>query len=166
MKKIKLGTKDIYTVVDDQDFELASKYPWYASIRKKDGYIRVVCKKQVNNVKFHYILSRVIMNPPKGLMVDHINGDTLDNRRQNLRLATHQQNCQNRKKASKVNNYKGVYLCKRSYKLNKPWQALTDYHKKKVHIGMFATEIEAAKAYDERAKDLFGEFARLNFPNQ
>lgn len=165
MKKIKLGQKEIYTTVDDGDFELASKYSWYASIRK-DGYISVVCKRQVNNVKTTYILSRVIMNAPKGLMVDHINGDTLDNRRQNLRLATHQQNCLNRKKSSKINTYKGVYRQKRNHILTKPWQALIDYQKKKVHIGMFATEIEAAKAYDERAKELFGGFGRLNFPNQ
>ncbi len=95
--------------------------------------------------------------------VDHINGLTLDNRRANLRIATPSQNARNKRihRGKKASKYKGVYLCPR---LKKPkWTARIYIEGRHYTFNGFATETEAAIAYDEAAIRLFGEFARLNF---
>ena len=103
------------------------------------------------------------MNAPKGLLVDHENGDTLDNRRANLRLATHYQNtCNRRKIKSKTSSrFIGLYFEKRSSR----WVTAIKNHGKKIYLGRFKSEIDAAHAYDEAAKKYHGEFAHLNFPD-
>jgi hypothetical protein len=107
-------------------------------------------------------MHRQVTNAPKGLVVDHINHNGLDNRRANLRLCTKQQNnCNSRSFRHKTSNYKGVFKEKGS----KKFRAYIRFNKKPVHIGMFELEIDAAKAYDKKAKELFGEFAYLNFPS-
>ena len=100
------------------------------------------------------------MNPPLGMQVDHINGDRLDNRRENLRIVTNWQNQMNR--GMTINNssgYKGVRL-RRSGK----WEAQIRVNKKAIFLGRFYDKLDAAHAYDDAAKKYFGEFARLNFP--
>lgn len=91
---------------------------------------------------------------------DHINHDTLDNRRDNLRICTVSQNNMNRKKSRKTQSsiYKGVCWYARSRK----WIARIKYYETKYHLGYFDSEIEAAKAYNNKARELFGEFAKLN----
>lgn len=105
-------------------------------------------------------LSRLIMNCPKGMEVDHINRNKLDNRRENLRIVTHQQNNFNRgseKQSTSV--YKGVnFLPKRQ-----SWRAQIGKDYKQTQIGEFKKERWAAMAYDIAAKDLYGEYANLNF---
>jgi hypothetical protein len=105
-------------------------------------------------------LNRVIMDAPPGLLVDHRNNDTLDNRRANRRLATCSQNRINsrRDKSRTSSRYVGVSLEKGRGK----WLAYISYNGKRIHLGRFDDEIEAAKAYDEAAKKYHGEFARLN----
>ena len=117
-----------------------------------------------------YYLSRLIMGEPKGMLVDHVNGDTLDNRRSNLRVCSKGENGRNRKVASKNNTsgFKGVSCRKKGPDMinewSRPWQAYINHDKKRHHLGMFATAEEAARAYDAKALELHGEFARLNFP--
>jgi hypothetical protein len=93
------------------------------------------------------------------MQCDHINHNGLDNRRCNLRLCTHQQNCFNKKpKPGCTNKYKGVY---RSHE-SKKWRAEIRRNGRKIHIGHFDYEQDAAIAYDDYAIELFGEFAYLN----
>ena len=107
-------------------------------------------------------MHQMILEVPKGMVVDHINNDTMDNRNANLRPATRAQNSRNRKKISRQcsSKYKGVWWHKSSLK----WGATVVFEKKKIHLGIFNNEIDAAKAYDEAAKKYHGEFACLNFP--
>ena len=117
-----------------------------------------------------YYLSRLLMGDPKGMLVDHINGDTMDNRRSNLRVCSKGENGRNRKTQSKNNTsgFKGVsYIGKGPDMINelsRPWQAYINYNKKRYYLGRFVTPEEAARAYDAKALELHGEFARLNFP--
>ena len=107
-------------------------------------------------------LHQEIIEVPKGMLTDHINRDGMDNRRANLRAATHSQNlCNSRRRlGTKSSKYKGVSLKKQTRK----WTARIGIDKKEIHLGCFKNEIEAAKAYDEAAKKYHGEFACLNFP--
>jgi hypothetical protein len=99
------------------------------------------------------------MNEPRSLQVDHINGDTLDNRKTNLRVCTRAQNCINKRKRSLTSSrYKGVSWHKRG----KRWGVSCQVDKKPKWIGSFACEKEAALAYNAAAISLHGEFATLN----
>jgi len=99
---------------------------------------------------------------PEGMVVDHINHDGMDNRKANLRAATHSQNLCHRRKHSgtKSSKYKGVHW----HKFNKRWAARITFKKKTINLGYFRNEIDAAKAYDRAARKYHGEFASLNFP--
>jgi hypothetical protein len=99
------------------------------------------------------------MNPPADLVIDHRNCDGLDNRRSNLRFATHAQNTLNRrKKKNAVSQFRGVWFYKGK------WGSQISSQGKRMFLGRFDNEIDAAKAYDEAARKYHGEFARLNFP--
>jgi hypothetical protein len=103
------------------------------------------------------------MDAPKGLLVDHRNLNGLDNRRSNLRLATHGENNQNkRKRKGASSRYIGVSFEKRI----KKWSARIMYKGKAIWLGNFKNEIDAALAYDKAARKYYGEFARLNFPEE
>lgn len=122
--------------------------------------------KRKTLLQFH----RYILNAPKGKVVDHINGNPLDNRKKNLRLVTHRQNSQNQAKArtwrgkSTTSQYRGVTKRDENRYRSKPWMARVTVNGKGKHIGYYATEEEAAKAWDEHALKTWGEYARLNFP--
>jgi hypothetical protein len=103
------------------------------------------------------------MDAPKGLLVDHRNSDSLDNRRTNLRLATHSQNqCNRRKRKNTSSRFRGVYFRKE----NRKWAAFISVAGKKIFLGYFDSETEAARVYDAAAKKYRGGFARLNFPEE
>lgn len=154
-------TKGYTTIIDDEDFERVSRFKWWACESKSGAYaMRMIYP---NKKPTALILSRFILNAPANKFVDHINGDTLDNRKENLRLATNQQNSFNRRKLERK-AFKGTYH--RVDRVNRPFSARIRFNNKAYHLGYFATEIEAAKAYDAKAKELFGEFARLSFPEQ
>jgi len=108
-------------------------------------------------------MHREIMHPPKELFIDHKNHDGLDNRKANLRFATPLQNNWNtiRTRRKGGPKYKGV----RYHKTYKKWYVVLYNNRRKIRIGYFDDEIEAAKAYDETINKYRGEFAVLNFEN-
>lgn len=164
MKYIKL-TQEKYAIVDDEDYEFINQYKWYANRDKnifyaKRGIIIGGQNKQKKIWMHRIILERKL----KRLLnineyTDHRNHDGLDNRRDNLRLCNKSENSSNSNKHKKTSSqYKGVSW----HKSHKKWRTQIEINRKSKHIGYFKNEIEAAKAYDEVAKELFGEFARIN----
>lgn len=150
MKEIRLPRGKV-ALVDDEDYELLGQRRWCCG---KEGY----AQRKDNNtiIRMH----RIIMNTPDGMLTDHINQNKLDNQKNNLRICTYAENLMNSSKRKHTTSiYKGV-----SYnKQRKKWEAYIKFNKKQIHLGNFNYEKEAAKKYDEKAKELFGEFARLNF---
>jgi hypothetical protein len=94
--------------------------------------------------------------------VDHVNGDGLDNRRSNLRVCTHAENARNQSSRTRMSTsrFRGVVWAKDRRK----WRAMIGDNGRTVHLGNFTDEIEAAQAYDRAAREMYGAFARLNFP--
>ena len=166
MRKIKL-TQNQYALVDDEDFDKLNCYKWCASYSKYTHSFYTVRAISIKNGEQKTILMhRIIMDAPRKLQVDHINHNTLDNRKQNLRLCTHRQNILNQKSHKVTSSkYKGVYLNKHKYKniVYKYWKAQIVINGEKIYLGYFKTENRAAKAYDKKAKELFGKFALTNF---
>ncbi len=157
MKKIKL-TKGLYAKVDDTDYEVLSKYKWCADSK---GYSLRSEKISETGRSFRkqIFMHRAIMNPPDGLFVDHINGDVLDNQRSNLRLATASQNMRNRKISYRTRSgFKGVWFNPKK----SSFVAYIKHSNRTLVIKNCRTAEEAAIAYNKKAKELFGEFARLN----
>lgn len=157
MKEIKL-TRGMVALVDDEDFERINAHKWYAH---KAHHGAFYAARKVWDTKKHIAMHREIIGAPDGKEVDHINADTLDNRRSNLRLCTTVENFHNRGKyANNTSGYKGVYWNIRHQK----WYALIGLNSKLIYIGCFGQDKEAAAhAYDEAARKYHGEFARTNF---
>jgi hypothetical protein len=111
-------------------------------------------------------MHRIVALASYGYLVDHINGDSLDNRSANLRLCNRSQNMRNRPKpriAKASSQWKGVSFCPHKAKQRKPWRARIHIGDRRiVRLGYFADEESAALAYNEAANVFFGEFARLN----
>jgi hypothetical protein len=153
-KEIKLVNSDKIVLVDDEDYDSANMHPWRES---QYGYA-VYCKA-VNKRSHTFLMHREIMNAPKGLSVDHVNGEKLDNRKSNLRIVTHSQNMFNTKRYStNKSGYKGVSW----HTLRNKWRARLHYKGTEVHIGLFESKEEAALAYNKKAEEMYGEYARLN----
>jgi len=105
-------------------------------------------------------MHRVILDAPMNMLVDHINGNGLDNRRENLRICTNTENLRNRgKDRDNTSGYKGVVIKKGE----KKFRAQIRVNQKTIHLGSFSTPEEAARAYDDAAREYFGEFAWTNF---
>jgi hypothetical protein len=160
-------TRGKAAIVDDEDYESIAKYRWHANPgRNQHWRAERTCRQ---GKKKTVLMHRQIMDAPEGVEVDHKNRNPLDNRRCNLRLCTHSQNMRNmgrRKKfGSKTSQYKGVVKRAR----DSFWLArirVAEISPESLHLGHFASEIEAAKAYDAAAQKYFGEFAVLNFPKE
>lgn len=152
-------SRGLYALVDDVDYERLNVFNWCAS--KADGTFYAVRSAGKRPHRRSEYMHRVILGVPDGLEADHINGDSLDNRRCNLRLATRQQNGRNRRaQSNNASGYSGVFLNRVSNK----WQAYIVVDRHTRYLKRFDTPEEAARAYDGAARQLFGEFARLNFP--
>lgn len=148
-------------LIDEQDAHLLDEYNWH--IEPTLGYVRAynpVSKR--SNIKSQYVfLHNLILPPPPGLEVDHQDVNPRNNTRANLRLATRSQNHANRRKFRNASSqYKGVSLVKASGR----WACVMKIGRKAVHLGTFDHEADAARVYDAKARELYGEFARVNFP--
>jgi hypothetical protein len=166
MKQIQL-TRGFVALVDDEDYDRVSAYSWscmnHGAAQARIGKTRVLMHR--------FILG---LNGNRSQVVDHINHNPLDNRRCNLRICTPSQNCANR--VPHKNNpvgYKGVVDTKpgwvpplthrRATVPMERFRAMISYQGEHIYIGGFPTAEQAAKAYDAKAKELFGEYALLNF---
>ncbi len=149
-------TLGLFSKVDTEDYERLKCYNWQATGIENYYYgIRKVSKGK--HIKIHREIMGVL---DRKLYVDHINGDTLDNRKENLRVCTPEQNQFNRKKQK--GNYTSIYKGVIWNKINLNWNARISCKGKRIHLGVFDNEKGAAKAYNEAAIKYFGEFAKLN----
>jgi len=145
-------TQGKVALVDAADFEMLSHWKWCLSGTGRYPVARVGGRV----VTMH----RLLMLPAEGQEVDHVSIDTLDNRRANLRLCTAQENHFNRRRYSNGSSgHKGVSW----YRPYGKWRAYVTKAGHTHHLGYFETKTDAARAYDSKARELFGEFARPNF---
>lgn len=162
MKTIKL-TKGKFALVDDEDYERLNKFNWQAQKARQTYYARRTVWRNGKTAEKIY-MHREIMKAPKGIEVDHEDGDGLNCQKYNMRLCTSGQNSMNQKKrtAKCHSRFIGVSLDKR----RGTWQAYININGKRTYIGAYNDEVEAAKARDAKAIELFGEFARINEYNK
>jgi len=160
MKQIPVDGGKYFALVDDEDFEKLSKYVWYYSggdIPERSYAIR---NFRIGDDDWtHRRMHRMILDAKKGEIIDHADGNRLNCQRYNIRKCNGRQNMQNQGLSkNNTSGYKGVRWNKVLHKFQS--QICVNY--KNYHLGLFDDKIEAAKAYNEKAKELFGEFARLN----
>lgn len=148
--------KNKFAIIDIEDLELVMRYKWRIQATNGSNLYAVKCGSIYQD---QFWLHHYIANFYKhdSLVVDHINRNGLDNRKRNLRIATLSQNNSNRINASGNNKYRGV--CK----AGKKHLAFINVNNKRVEIGKFESEVEAAIAYDKKAIEIQGEFCVLNF---
>ncbi|MBP7051834.1 MAG: HNH endonuclease [Phycisphaerae bacterium] len=148
-------TQGQFALVDADDYEELNKHKWCVTWGKHTYY---ACRGGPDGKLI--LMHREIMKPPAGMVVDHINLDGLDNRKRNLRNGTSEQNSYNRAPHRVSTGFKGVRYEERTGK----YKAIIRHKGKDIFIGWFGDPIEAAKARDRVARELYGEFAYLNFP--
>jgi len=159
MKKIPL-TQGKFALVDDEDYDYLMQWKWHAIRAKATFYAvrSVYIKGKRCRIRMH----RVILKTPVGLLTDHRDHNGLNNTRGNLRVATKSQNAMNSVcRSNSISGYKGVVWRKDRAK----WTAQIFMNRKGLRLGAFTCPMQAAKAYDKKARELFGEYARTNFGN-
>lgn len=171
MKLIKLGRTDVYAQVSDEDYDEVSKYKWQKFTTRKMTYVRSWLKKAerektgtVSMFLHRYLLG---ITDPK-IWVDHADGNPLNNQRENLRVATPSENGANRhKRKTKENTSMYIGVSKLKHK-NSKYEVWSAQCRKDgiIHRKYHKNEIEAALWYNEKAKELHGEFAKQNIINQ
>lgn len=162
-------TQGKVAIVDERDYLCVAQYKWYAHKAQTGGWYAIRNIK-VNGKKTAIKMHRFILDATAGVYVDHKDLDGLNNRRQNIRICTRQQNGANRKirKKSKASHFTGVHWRTD----NKKWRvciksgpiAPGTQGRRQETVGHFTDEVAAAKAYDAAARKVHGRFARLNFP--
>lgn len=142
-----------YTLIDDKDYDIVKGHKW--RILRKNNNIRYVV-----DMNGRIYLHRLICNAPKGMAVDHINYDTMDNRRSNIRICTIKNNIVNARpsRRKKTSNYKGVYFAKRKQK----YMARITQDYKRISLGYYDCEKQAAMIYNWHALRNWGGYAYLN----
>ncbi len=159
-RKIPL-TQGKYAIVDVEDYEQLIKYNWGVENNHMTRYAsRKRLTSDVNCLVARIKMHRQIINVPEGKFVDHINHNGLDNRKTNLRIVSQEQNDWNRRKrrGNYTSKYKGIR------KKDGKWHVRISHKKIRLYLGAFDDELAAARAYDAKAKELFKEYACLNFP--
>jgi len=146
-------SKGRVALVDDSDFDTLAQYAWHIN---GAGY--AVGSVRVNGARKRVYLHRYLLDAQPGQIVDHIDGDPLNNTRANLRLVTRAQNQWNRKAQQNASGYKGVSW----HRLNQKYYARIQVHNRRHFLGYFETAQEAADAYDAAAQQWHGEHARDN----
>ena len=166
MKEIKL-TQGKVALVDDVDYDVLNQFKWFAHKGGDDNTYYAGRSIKINGNYKQIWMHRIIMETPNNLQVDHIDHNGLNNQRSNLRNCTHHQNHMNLINYG-ISKYRGVsyFADPIGHKRIKKIRATITLNNKIIYIGLFKTEEEAARAYDAKAKELFGEFANLNFPNE
>jgi hypothetical protein len=163
MKQIQL-TQGYICLVDDEDFEFLSQFKWEIDKRASGVYVKRYVYSMVNGKRKRtvFYIHRYIMGvTDKKVFVDHEDGNTMNNMRSNLRVCTQAQNSRNKKYRPNTSGFKGVHP-----RPSGRWASKIMYNYQTVTVGTFDTPEEAARAYDEKAKELFGEFARPNFQTE
>lgn len=158
VREIILQNSDKVTLVDDEDFVWLNIYKWYLS---KNGY--AVRDQYIGGKRYTLYMHKEITQRRMYINeeIDHEDRNKLNNQKENLRIATRTQNHANREKYKRNSSgYKGVSWHNR----NSKWVANIRINRKSIYIGSFEDIEEAARAYDQKAKELFGEFACTNFP--
>mgnify|MGYP001569182729 CR=1 FL=1 len=154
MKQIEL-TQNKYTLVDDEDFAYLNQWKWHFNKSRKNDVGRAA---RIVNRKMIY-MSRLIMNPPKNKQIDHIDGNSLNNQKENLRVCSNAENLRNRsKQRNNFSGFKGVSWDKS----RNNWRVAIQINKKDMFLGRFKTKEKAALTYNKAAKKYFKMFARLN----
>lgn len=151
--------KEVY--VDDEDYDYLNKFNWSYNGRY------AVSNINKNTINMHRLIIKINnINIPKGYIVDHIDGDGLNNTKLNLRVCTQSNNQMNKAKTKSktTSKYKGVYFDKHNKKWNATIEHSIDGNRKKINLGLFDDEELSARVYDVNAITLFGEYARTNFP--
>lgn len=160
MKEIPL-TKGRYgafvALVDDADYEWLNQHKWYAGKRRQSWYAYRGTEENGHKIAMH----QMILRTPKGMKTDHRNGDGLDNRRENIRICTNTENVRNQRtqQRQKSSVFKGVHWCA-TYKR---WVSKIKVNHRRIYLGRFHNEVEAALAYDVGALKYHKEFAKFNF---
>ena len=153
IRRIPLG-HGRFAIVDARDYKRLSKYKWYAT----SGPGQIYAKRRTKEGKIVY-MHREIMRAPKGSIVDHIDHNTLNNRRSNLRVCTRDQNWANTGPRGGASGFIGVFR-----RGNGKWEAGITWRGKHYFCGLFRDPVEAARARDRKAWELHGPYAYLNFP--
>lgn len=154
-------SKGLVAIVDEEDYPEISKFTWHA---RKDGHFYypatwVGPRKTRKYVMMHQMIMGVI----PGKKIDHIDRKPLNNSRSNLRHVDHRTNCLNTAMwASNTSGYRGVSW----HQVRRKWRACIGVHGKMIDIGHFSSAEDAARAYDQAAREFFGEDAFVNFPDE
>ena len=158
MAKLIHLTRGYVAVVDDDWYEMVSLVKWTAMVSPK-GQVYAFRYPQTSRRRRCEFMHKVILGIREGQLGDHTNGNTLDNRECNLRIATPEENSRNAcAKRSKAGKYRGAMWCKRSNR----WLVRVPINGRIKQLGSYGTEEEAAARYNEFALAAYGEFARIN----
>lgn len=151
MKEIQIGDNKGVALVDDDMYDFLTQWKWYLD---DCGYAFRMESRKI--IRMH----RAIVNAPQGLQVDHVNHIPLDNRKSNLRICTLAENRRNQSRPKGQSQYRGVLPVP-----NGKWRASIKVNGKKIHLGHFSSELEAAIARDQATRRYHGSFGILNFPD-
>lgn len=165
MKTVSL-TQGKVALVDDEDFERISRLKWCiirGGGRGNNLYAFRTSWDKSKHRRVGILMHRLILNTRKEDQIDHINGNGLDNQRNNLRLATQQQNMWNRRKRVVCGGDSSVFKGVVWDKARNKWLVKICYSGRYYHVGRFIDEKEAALAYDVAVRKYFGNYARPNF---
>ena len=143
-------------MVSDKDFSWLSKHTWGIS---NSGYAIRYTQKTRTIFMHREVLQKMSGKLSKNVYTDHINRDKLDNRRENLRKATRGQNQSNSIARVNKNGFRGIT----QHRNGNRWTASILFNRRRIYLGLYKNQKEAAIAYDSKAKEIFGEFAVLNF---